>query len=47
MQLSQKQKRFLDFFCIFEMDIKFGTFSKKDDPHSLCTLEFKDSDKRD
>ena len=30
---------FLIFFWIFEICIKFRTFSKKDDPHSLCISE--------
>ena len=34
MQLSQKQKIVHEFFSIFELYIKFGTFSNKDDPHS-------------
>ena len=34
--LSMKQKTFLDFSLLFSIYIKFGTFSKKDDPHSGC-----------
>ena len=34
---------FLVFFCVFQSYIKFSTFSKKDDPHSLCVSEINDS----
>ena len=33
-------------FCIFEINIKFWTISKKDDPQSLCISEITDSEKR-
>ena len=42
-----KNKRFfLIFFCIFRICIKFRTFSKKDDAHSLCISEITDHEKR-
>ena len=45
--LSQKTKHFLSiFFCIFGICIKFRTFSKKDDPHSLCISEVTDHEGR-
>ena len=45
MQLSLKGKPFSPFFfCIFEMEIKFWKFSKKDDPHSWYNLEVTDSE---
>ena len=37
---------FLIFFCIFQICIKFRTFSKKDDAHSLCIPEITDHEKR-
>ena len=47
MHLSQKQKHFFSiFFCIFQIYIKFWTFSKKDGAHSLCISEFTDPEKR-
>ena len=46
MQLSQKYKTFLIFFCIFQMFIMFRTFLKKDDPHILCISENTGSEKR-
>ena len=46
MHLSQKQKIFVNFFCIFQICIKFRTFSKKDDAHSLCISEITDHEKR-
>ena len=40
MHLSQKQKIFSEFLSyFFRISIKFRTFSKKDDPHSLCISE--------
>ena len=42
-----KNKRFfLIFFCIFRICIKFRTFSKKDDAHSLCISDITDHEKR-
>ena len=42
-----KKKRFiLNFFSIFQICIKFRTFSKKDDAHSLCISEINDHKKR-
>ena len=47
MHLSKKQKAFSAFFfCIFRICIKFRTFSKKDDPHSLSISEITDQEKR-
>ena len=37
---------FLNFFCIFLILIKIQTFSKKDDPHSLCISEITDNQRR-
>ena len=42
----KKNRFFLIFFCIFQMCIKFRTFSKKDDTHSLCISEITDHEKR-
>ena len=44
--LSQKQKIFSQVFCIFRICIEFRTFSKKDDPHSLCISEITDHQRR-
>ena len=42
-----KNKRFfLIFLYIFRMCIKFQTFAKKDDGHSLCISEINDHEKR-
>ena len=39
--LAQKQKTFSHFFLsIFQIYIKFSTFSKKDDPHSRCPKNY-------
>ena len=47
MHLSQKQNIFfLSFFCVFRICIKFRTFSKKDDPQSLCISEITDDERR-
>ena len=46
MQLSQKQKIFLQFFCIFETKLNFEHCEKKEDPDSLCIFEITDSEKR-
>ena len=47
MHLSQTQKDFfLIFFCIFRICIKFRTFPKKDDAHSLSISEITDHEKR-
>ena len=47
MPLSQKQNIFPKFFFfVFRICIKFRTFSKKDDPHSLCISEITDHDRR-
>ena len=34
------------FFCGFPICIKFRTFPKKDDPHSLCISEITDHETR-
>ena len=42
-----KNKRiFLNFFLNFWISIKFRTFSKNDDPHSLCITEIIDPETR-
>ena len=47
MLLSQKQKIFSwSFFGVFRICIKFRTFSKKDDPPSLCISEITDHERR-
>ena len=47
MLLSQKQNNFYwSFFCVFRICIKFRTFSKKDDPYSLCISEITDHERR-
>ena len=42
----KKEIFFRIFFCIFRICIKFRTFSKKDDAHSLCISEITDHEKR-
>ena len=42
----KKQRFFLIVLCVFRICIKFRTFSKKDDPHSLCISEITDHEKR-
>ena len=45
--LSQKQNIFPEFFLfVFQICIKFRTFSKKDDPHGLCISEITDHERR-
>ena len=45
--LSQIQKIFSQFFfCSFQICIKFQTFLKKDEPHSLCISEFTHHERR-
>ena len=47
MLLSQKQNIFFwSFFFVFWMCIKFGIFSEKDEPHSLCISEITDHERR-
>ena len=47
MELSQKQNLFSQFiFCIFKINIKFYTFSKKDGPNSASISEIHSSEKR-
>ena len=47
MNLSQKQNIFPEFFSSFlQICIKFRTFSKKDDAHSLCISEITDHERR-
>ena len=42
-----KTKQFLFIFlCVFRICIKFRTFSKKDEPHSLCISEITDQERR-
>ena len=46
-QLSQKQKTFSQFFAAFLKSLlNFIHFQKKDDSHSWCISEIKDSEKR-
>ena len=42
----EKKTFFPDFFLIIRICIKFRTFSKKDDRHSLCISEITDHEKR-
>ena len=42
----EKTHFFSIFFFVFQVFIKFRTFSKKDDPHSLCIFEITDHEKR-
>ena len=46
--LSQKQKNFSIFSCIFQIYIKFSTYSKKkkDDTQRLCIFEIADPETR-
>ena len=47
MNLSQKAKIFSKkFSAFFESALNFEHFSKKDDPHSLCTSEITDHERR-
>ena len=47
MHLSQKEKNFFPIFvCIFQIYIKFWTFSKKDDSRSLYISQIKNPEKR-
>ena len=43
---AKNKRYFLNFFCIFRICIKFRTFSKKDDAHSLCISENTIQEKR-
>ena len=43
---AKNKRLFLNFFLIFRICIKFRTFSKKDDAHSLCISEINDHEKR-
>ena len=45
MHLSQKQKKFSEFFCAF-LSIKFSAFSENDDSHRLCISEITESERR-
>ena len=46
--LSQKQKTFPQFFSAFlKSTLNFEYFQKKDDPHSQCISEIRDSEKGD
>ena len=42
----KNKKIFSISLCIFQIYIKFWTFSKKDDPHSLCICEITDRERR-
>ena len=45
MQLSQKQKKFSQFFAeILESILNFQHFETKDDPHSFCISKITDSE---
>ena len=44
--LIHKNKNFWIFLSIFQMYMKFLTFSKKDDPHSLCISEITGPERR-
>ena len=47
MHLSQKQKKNSEFFSAFlKSRLNFEQLQKKDDPHSCCISEIKDSEKR-
>ena len=42
-----KNKAFcLIYFYVFRLCIKFPTFLKKDDPHSVCIFEITDNERR-
>ena len=46
-QLSQRQKKFSQFFAAFlKLTSNFEQFEKEDDPHSLCMLETKNCKRR-
>ena len=46
-QLSQRQKKFSQFFAAFlKLTSNFEQFEKKDDPHSLCMLETENCKRR-
>ena len=42
---GKNKKFFLIFLCILQIYIKLWTFSKIDDPHSLCMSEITDPEK--
>ena len=44
--LSETKYVFYFFFCIFEIKFNFENFQEKDDPHSLCIFDLKDSQRR-
>ena len=45
MQLSQKQKTFSQFFAALSKSrLNFKDFERKDNPHSFCSSEIKDSE---
>ena len=47
MHLSQKQKHFSQFFSpFFECALNFEHFQEKDEPHSLCSSEITDHERR-
>ena len=47
MQLSKKQKKFSPFFSAFlKFTLNLEHFEKKDDPHSVCVSEIRNSEQR-
>ena len=45
MQLSEKQKTFSQFFAALSKSrLNFKDFERKDNPHSFCSSEIKDSE---
>ena len=45
MQLSQKKKKFSEFFAAFlKCSLNFKQFTKKYDPHRFCISEMTDSE---
>ena len=45
MKLSEKQKDFSNFFEKFlKSSLNFEYFQKKDDPHTVCIFELRDSE---
>ena len=44
--VSKTKDFFWIYLCVFRICIKFWTFSKKDNPHSLCISEITDHERR-
>ena len=44
--ISKTKKFYSIVLCIFQIYVKFWTFSKKDDPHNLRISEITDSERR-